>query len=161
MAPRTSQYDRYAQKVKTPVAPLSASSDLPVNKERETNEQRVERCDHQGTTEPSPSSRTSGISAATRESFLSTSITTEAHTEPEEIMNKLKMFATTALAAATIGVGGLVAAPSASAMPMSCDRALALAQAYIVIGNMLRNGGHYQEATYYFGKAEGVIDAAC
>ena len=76
-------------------------------------------------------------------------------------MTRLKMFAMTALAAAAIVVGGLVASPSASAMPMSCDRALALAQAYIVIGNMLRNGGHYAEATYYFGKAEGIIYASC
>ena len=76
-------------------------------------------------------------------------------------MNKLKMFAITALAAATIGVGGLVAPPSASAKPMSCKTALALSQAYIVIGNMLRNGGNPAAATYYFGKAEGVMQAAC
>jgi energy-coupling factor transporter ATP-binding protein EcfA2 len=37
----------------------------------------------------------------------------EAQVEPEEIMNKLKMFAMTTLAAAAIGVGGLVASPSA------------------------------------------------
>ena len=76
-------------------------------------------------------------------------------------MNKLKMFAITTLAAATIGVGGLVASPSASAMPMSCDRALALAQAYIVIGNMLYNDGNYAAASYYYGRATGVVDAAC
>jgi hypothetical protein len=74
-------------------------------------------------------------------------------------MNKLKMFAVTTLAAAAIGVGGLVASPSASAMPMSCDRALALAQAYIVIGIMLYKGGYYAEAAY-FGRATGVVDAA-
>jgi hypothetical protein len=77
-------------------------------------------------------------------------------------MNKLKMFAITASAAATIGVGGLVASPSASAMPRySCDRALALAQAYIVIGNMLYNDGNYAAASYYYGRAEGVIQGAC
>jgi hypothetical protein len=76
-------------------------------------------------------------------------------------MNKLKMFAITTLAAATIGVGGLVASPSASAVPMSCDRALALAQAYIVIGNMLYNDGNYAAASYYYGRAEGVIQGAC
>jgi hypothetical protein len=76
-------------------------------------------------------------------------------------MNKLKMIATTTLAAEAIGVGGLVASPSASAMPMSCDRALALAQAYMVIGKMLANGGDYAAASYYYGRARGVIDAAC
>jgi hypothetical protein len=76
-------------------------------------------------------------------------------------MNKLKMFAITALAAATIGVGGLVTAPSAFAMPMSCDRALALSQAYMVIGRMLYNDGNYAAASFYYGKAEGIIDASC
>jgi hypothetical protein len=76
-------------------------------------------------------------------------------------MNKLKMFAMTTTAAAAIGVGGLVASPSASAMPMTCDRAIALADAYMVIGRMLYNDGHYAAASYYYGKAEGVIDAAC
>jgi hypothetical protein len=46
-------------------------------------------------------------------------------------------------------------------MPMSCDRALALAQAYIVIGNMLKNGGNYAAASYYYGRATGVVEAAC
>ena len=46
-------------------------------------------------------------------------------------MGKLKMFAVAVLAAAVIGVGGLVAAPSASAAPKTCEQALALARAYI------------------------------
>ena len=75
-------------------------------------------------------------------------------------MNKLKMFAITALAAAAIGVGGLMAAPSASAK-YPCDRALALAQAYIVIGDMLFNDGNYRAAEYYFGRARGLLDGAC
>ena len=75
-------------------------------------------------------------------------------------MTKLKMFTITMFAAA-IGVGGLVAAPSASAMPMSCDRALALADAYIVIGDMLYNDGNYTAASYYYGRAMGVVDASC
>jgi hypothetical protein len=76
-------------------------------------------------------------------------------------MNKLKMMATTTLAATTIGVGGLVASPSASAMPMPCDRALALADAYMVIGEMLYNDGNYEGASYYYGLARGVIYASC
>ena len=75
-------------------------------------------------------------------------------------MARFKMFAVAALAALVLGVGGLAAAPSASAM-MSCDRALALAQAYIVIGNMLYNDGNYAAASYYYGRATGVVDAAC
>jgi hypothetical protein len=36
-------------------------------------------------------------------------------------MNRLKLLALTALTAATVGVGALAAAPSASAMPLDCD----------------------------------------
>jgi hypothetical protein len=85
----------------------------------------------------------------------------EAQAEPGEIMNKLKMFAITTLAAATIGVGGLVLSPSASAARYTCDRALALAQAYIVIGDMLYNGGNYSAASYYYGRATGIVDTSC
>jgi len=64
------------------------------------------------------------------------------------------------LAAAAIAVGGLAASPPASAMPMSCERALALADAYMVIGRMLYNDGNYAAASYY-GRATGVVEAAC
>jgi hypothetical protein len=76
-------------------------------------------------------------------------------------MNKLKMIATTTLAATTIGVGGLVASPSASAKPMSCDRAMALAQAYIVIGQMLYNNGDYTASREYTAHAQGLMQGAC
>jgi hypothetical protein len=76
-------------------------------------------------------------------------------------MTKLKMLATTTLAAAAIAVGGLAASPPASAMPMSCERALALADAYMVIGRMLYNDGNYAAASYYYGRATGVVEAAC
>jgi hypothetical protein len=76
-------------------------------------------------------------------------------------MARFKMFAVAALATLVLGVGGLAAAPSASAMPMSCDRALALSQAYIVIGNMLYNDGNYTAASYYYGRATGVVEGAC
>jgi Spy/CpxP family protein refolding chaperone len=42
---------------------------------------------------------------------------TEAQVNREGTMNKLKMLVLAALAAATIGTGGLAAAPSASAAP--------------------------------------------
>jgi hypothetical protein len=76
-------------------------------------------------------------------------------------MNKVKLFALTMLAALAIGVGGLVLSPSASAAKLSCERAMALANAYIVIAVMLRNGGDYAASSFYSGKAEGVMDAAC
>ena len=76
-------------------------------------------------------------------------------------MNKLRLLAITPLAAAAIGVGGFAAAPSASAAPMSCDRALALAQAYMVIGRMLYNDGNYRAAMYYYGQAQGLMQGAC
>jgi len=97
----------------------------------------------------------------TPESFPFNEHHTEAQTEPEKIMNKLKLFAVTALATSMIGVGGLVAAPSASAKPMPCDRALALSKAYMVIGRMLYNDGNYAGASFYYGKADGVVQGAC
>jgi hypothetical protein len=76
-------------------------------------------------------------------------------------MRKLKIFATTTLVAASIGVGSLAAAPSASAMPMTCSQALALAHNYIEIGKVFLNLGQPANAAYYFGKADGIMDAAC
>jgi hypothetical protein len=76
-------------------------------------------------------------------------------------MNKVKLFAMAALAALAISVGGLMAAPSASAARSTCDRAMALAQAYIVIGDMLFNDGNYRAASYYYGYAHGLLDGAC
>ena len=76
-------------------------------------------------------------------------------------MGKLKMFAVAVLAAAVIGVGGLVAAPSASAAPKTCEQALALARAYIAAGDVMFALGHTSAAAGYYGRAQGVIEAAC
>jgi hypothetical protein len=77
------------------------------------------------------------------------------------IVRKLQMFAAAALAATAVGGGTLAAAPSASAMPKTCAQAQQLADAYILIGDMLYAGGHYAAAAGYYGRAEGLLEAAC
>ena len=74
---------------------------------------------------------------------------------------KLKMFVAAALAALAISIGGLVAAPSASAMPKTCGQAQQLASAYIAVGDMLYASGAYSAAASYYGRALGLIEAAC
>lgn len=76
-------------------------------------------------------------------------------------MTKLKTFAVTALAAATIAVGGLVAAPTASAAAMTCNEALATAYKYEYLGNVLYAMGNAAAATFWYGRAAGLIEAAC
>ena len=77
-------------------------------------------------------------------------------------MTKFKMFAMTGLAAAAIGVGGLAAAPSASAKPMSCSTAMGIANHYTVLGDMWLNVfGSPARASYYYGMASGLMAAAC
>jgi hypothetical protein len=49
------------------------------------------------------------------ESFVSTSLAEEAYVNRRKTMNKLTMLVVAALAAATVAIGGLAAAPSASA----------------------------------------------
>jgi hypothetical protein len=76
-------------------------------------------------------------------------------------MTKLKTAATTALAAATIGVGGLVAAPSASAAAMSCSHAMNMHQFYMATGDVFFALGQISTAAAYYGRASGVLEAAC
>jgi hypothetical protein len=77
-----------------------------------------------------------------------------------DLMTRLRMLAVTALATASIGVGGLAAAPAASAYPMTCGQAILIALAYIDHGNNLLAAGDYQLASYMFGRARGVMDAS-
>ena len=58
-------------------------------------------------------------------------------------------------------VGGLAAPPPAAAAKMSCNTAMAVAQSYINAGNVFYGLGDVQTAVYWYGKAEGVLDAAC
>jgi hypothetical protein len=77
-------------------------------------------------------------------------------------MRNFKTFAVTALAVATIGVGGLAAAPSAEAKPrMTCETALALSKAYIATGDIFYAHGDSSNASKWYGKASGVVQGAC
>jgi hypothetical protein len=79
-----------------------------------------------------------------------------------DTMFKLKAFAAAAVAAVAIAVGGLVATPSASAMPRySCATALQLARSYIATGDILYANGAYSAAAYYYGRATGIVEASC
>jgi hypothetical protein len=74
---------------------------------------------------------------------------------------KFKLVAATVLATAAVGVGGLVAAPQASALPRSCAVAQEMARSYIATAWVFWSLGDYATAAYWRGKAEGVVDAAC
>jgi hypothetical protein len=73
-------------------------------------------------------------------------------------MNRLRRFAIATLAAATVTTGSLViVVPTASAQPMSCTVRYALAEAYIATGNVFFGLGDNQRASYWYGRAQGVL----
>jgi hypothetical protein len=72
-------------------------------------------------------------------------------------MNELRRSAIAALAAATVTIGSLASAPTASAMEMSCAQRGTLAVAYWSYGIAFYNLGAYQQATYWWGKADGIM----
>jgi len=70
-------------------------------------------------------------------------------------MNKLKMLALAALAAATVGIGALAAAPSASALPPSFCRAISRqADIYIGLSNATRDRAPSWLHNYYARQAD-------
>lgn len=72
------------------------------------------------------------------------------------------MFAVAMVAATTMAVGSLAAAPSASAaMNLSCNQALALFWHYEALGDAYSAVGNNQMAGYWYGRADGMIDAYC
>ncbi len=73
-------------------------------------------------------------------------------------MSKLKMLAAATLATAGIG---LAAAPVASAKPMTCSQAMMMSQHYISTGDIYLALGHSSLAAAYYGRAQGVLEAAC
>jgi len=73
-------------------------------------------------------------------------------------MTRLKALTTAALAAATIG---FVAAPSASAQPMSCNQAMRMYEVYMAHGNVWFALGNTSAASAYYGRARGVLEGAC
>ena len=77
-------------------------------------------------------------------------------------MTKFKLAAATGLAAAGIAVGGLVSAPSASAMPTTCETAMHMANYYITLGDIWLNVFNSPaQASAYYGRAQGLLEAAC
>jgi hypothetical protein len=95
-----------------------------------------------------------GISVAGPVSFLSSRSRQLHHEMEEEVMSRIKMLAVTALAAAGVGLGGLAAAPTASAMPR--QTCIELVDHYIVSSRIFWAVGNEVMAMYYFGKAESL-----
>lgn len=73
-------------------------------------------------------------------------------------MTRFRNFTVAALAAATVAAGSLASTPSASAMPMSCAVRVAVAETYIATGNVFHGLGAYQQASYWYGRARGIMD---
>ena len=72
-------------------------------------------------------------------------------------MNRLKTLAVTALAAATVGVGALAAAPSATAMP-NCSYYEDKALAYDDTATILFYLGNYTLGNWYRGKSAAYFE---
>jgi hypothetical protein len=75
-------------------------------------------------------------------------------------MFKLKLVAATGLATAAL-VGGLVAAPQASAQPRSCAVAREVARTYLATAWVFWSLGDYKSSEYWVGRADGVVEASC
>lgn len=65
------------------------------------------------------------------------------------------------LGATAILVAGLVAPRSAAALRPTCSTARAVASSYIAAGNVAYGLGDYQSASYWYGRAEGLLEASC
>ena len=74
-------------------------------------------------------------------------------------MMRLKRFAITVLAAATVVVGSLATPSTASAM--DCSTATALKSIYYMTGDAFFYLGKWTSATYWYGRAAGIVDGAC
>jgi hypothetical protein len=75
-------------------------------------------------------------------------------------MKKLTMLVVAGLAAATVAIGGLASAPSASAA-ISCQQAIVLSAQYGAQGDFfmyyVRGAIGWREAMYWYGKSEAVL----
>ena len=72
-------------------------------------------------------------------------------------MARFRRMAIAALAAATVAIGSHLTAPPASAMTMTCSVRYALARGYWSLGYASYGIGDYQSATYWYGRADGII----
>jgi len=77
------------------------------------------------------------------------------------IRTRLKTFRVAALGATAILIGSLATPPPAAAMRATCSTARAIAQSYIAAGNVAYGLGDYQTASYWYGRAQGVVEVAC
>ncbi len=75
-------------------------------------------------------------------------------------MNKLKGIAATVLVASAIGVGGLVTAPTASALPPRCEALAAKAVTYHNLGTIMEAYGYNSLASFYYGQSQAYGDMA-
>jgi len=77
-------------------------------------------------------------------------------------MMRFRRFAIAALAAGTIVAGSLAHPPTASALPISCSLAKALASMYRGTGTAYATAGNYAAAIFWYGKADAVMElSAC
>src|SRR5262249_30280742 len=74
---------------------------------------------------------------------------------------RLKKLGRGLLVASAILFGDLAVPSRAPAMRMSCSTAKAVAQSYIATGNVFYGLGDYQSASYWYGRAEGVLQSGC
>jgi hypothetical protein len=73
-------------------------------------------------------------------------------------MKKVKLAVVTGIVSLAVAVGALVAAPSASAMPISCDQAYRLALYYEDLADIALNVFHDEwRSAFYRGRAYGII----
>ena len=80
-------------------------------------------------------------------------------------MKKLQTIALAAIVAATIGLGGLAAAPApAHAAPlamMKCSDAIKLADTWRAVGDYWAAAGSGATATYYYARANQIETQSC
>src|SRR5215510_672981 len=74
-------------------------------------------------------------------------------------LRKLKKFAITMLAAATVAFGSVATSPTASAM--SCTTAQSVSTVYRSMGEVFLAMGNTAWAAAYFARANGVLEGAC
>ena len=73
-------------------------------------------------------------------------------------MPRLRRLATALLAASTVAIGGLAIPGTAAAMPMTCEVKLAIASTYIATANIFLGVGNAVAASYWAGRAQGIMD---
>ena len=74
-----------------------------------------------------------------------------------DIMTRLRRFAIAVLAAATVTVGSLGVVSTASAMPKDCYQSSLLARAYWSTGVAFASVGAWEQANYWWGRADQLM----